>query len=415
MTRRTIFSVFFAVGLMWAGASCAQSGPVFSSGGPDAAAYGLAEAYPVGSRVVPVPQSSMVGHYTHFAEKFPHNTASRSSSPSRLGYGAKELALSYTHAGAAHDLADYLSRHPVTGLLIAQGTTILYEHYQYDRTGQDPFLSQSMAKTVTAMLIGIALRDGAIRSLDQTAAEYVPALAGTEYGKTPIRALLHMASGVAFKEVYDGPGDNQRLARALFTRPGAGAAAAVSMFNTRTAAPDTRFSYAGAETEVLGLVLNGAVNVPLTAYLRDRVWMPMGAEADATWTVDHSGLETAFCCISAVLRDWARLGLVLAHDGLWNGKQIVPKEFMLAATTPEFPFQRPGVATGYFGYGDQIWLLPGPRRQFALMGIHGQVILVDPASKLVLVHTAVRLKASRNPAAVELRALWGALVAKVGG
>ena len=140
---------------------------------------------------------------------------------------------SCSYVSANHDLADYLSRHPTTGLLIARGDTILYEHYQYSRTDRNPVLSQSMVKTIVAMLVGIAVQEGAIRSIDQPAADYVPALAGFEYGKTPIRALSHMASGVAFKEVYDAPGDNQLLGQMLFGRNNPGPAQAVTVFNKR--------------------------------------------------------------------------------------------------------------------------------------------------------------------------------------
>lgn len=393
----------------WAG------GPVFSNSGPDAAAYGAAEGYPIGSKAVPVPQSAMVGHYSHFADKYPRRVAARASTPSNWRRPEAEVSVTYTYAGTTHDLPDYLARHPVTGLLIAHGDTILFEHYQYARTDRDQFLSQSMAKTIVAMLMGIAVREGAIRSIDQPAADYVPVLAGSEYGKTPIRALLHMASGVVFKEVYDAPGDNQLLDQMLFGRNNPGAAQAVAMFNTREAPPDTRFHYAGAVSEVLGLVVSQAVKMPLTEYLRTRLWQPMGAEADAAWTIDTAGQETAFCCISAVLRDWARVGMMLAYDGAWNGRQIVPRQWVLDATTAQAPFLRPGLATPFFGYGYQVWLFPGPRRQFAFLGIHGQAIFVDPGLQLVLVHTAVRVKASQDPAALELRALWDALVAKVGG
>jgi CubicO group peptidase (beta-lactamase class C family) len=393
----------------WAG------GPVFSDTGPDSAAYGAAAGYPVGTRVAPVPQTFMVGHYSHFGEKYPSRVAAKARTPSVWQRVPEELSLNYTYKGARHDLPDYLSRHPATGLLIARHDTILFEHYQYGRTDRDPFLSQSMAKTIVAMLLGIAVQEGAIRSIDQPAADYVPALAGTEYGKTPIRALLHMASGVAFKEVYDAPGDNQRLNNMLFTRNNPGPAQAVAMFNTREAPVDTRFHYAGAESEILGLVVTQAVKMPLTEYLERKIWGPMGAEADASWTIDTSGQETAFCCVNAVLRDWARVGMMLANDGAFNGHQIVPRQWVLDATTVQATYQRPGTATPYFGYGYQVWLFPGPRRQFALLGIHGQSIFVDPELKLVLVHTAVRLKASQDPAAFELRALWQGLVESFGG
>lgn len=413
LTRRHLGCVFFLL-LTFSPPALAAADPVTSPTGPDAEAYGAAEDYPTGSRVQPVPQFSMVGHYSHFSELYRHRTIARAERPSALRRADRELSLTYTYRGIGHDLPDYLSRHPVTGLLIAKGDTILFEHYQYARTERDAFLSQSMAKTILAMLIGIAVGDGAIRSIDDPAAVYDPGLAGTEYGNTSIRALLHMASGVAFKEVYDAPGDNQRLNQALL-RPGAGTPEqAVAMFNTREAPAGTRFHYAGAETEVLGLVLTHAVKQSVSDYAQTRLWRPMGAEADASWLIDRSGQEEVFCCFTAILRDWARFGLMLAHDGAWNGRQIVPKGWVLEATTVAAPWLAPGVATRFYGYGYQLWLFPGPRRQFALLGIHGQAVFVDPGSGLVLAHTAVRLKASGDPAIPELWALWAALVERIG-
>lgn len=319
--------------------------PVFSDTGPDAAAYGSAAGYPIGpSMAAPLPQNILVGTYSHWGDKYPHHVVARPAVASALRRGAPELALSYSYRGVRHDLSDYLSRHPATGLSIARDDTILFEHYQYARTDRDKMLSQSMAKTIVAMLVGIAVHEGAIRSVDQPASDYVPAMAGTEYGKTPIRALLHMASGVAFRESYDTTGtDNERLSQMLFGRTGPGPARAVASFNTREAPPDTRFNYAGAETEVLGLVVSAATRMPLADYLRTRIWEPMGAEADATWTIDYTGQEVAYCCIGAVLRDWVRIGLLLAHDGA----HIVPKQWVLDMTTPQLDFQRPGAATKY--------------------------------------------------------------------
>jgi CubicO group peptidase (beta-lactamase class C family) len=418
LTRRSNFLVtWFCLGLavvlppqVWAEAS-----PVFSGSGPDAEGYGQAQGYLAGPRGVLVPQVNLVGHYSHFAEKYPSRVVARGGPVSSWRRADQELSLTYEYRGARHDLPDYLSRHPVTGLLIARGDTILFEHYQYACTDQDRFLSQSMAKTLVSMLIGIALDEGAIHSIDDPAAEYVPALAGTEYGKTPIRALLRMASGVAFTEVYDVPeGDLQRLGLLLFTRANPGPAQAVATFNQREVPPDTRFRYASIETEVLGLVLTGAVKMPLAEYLSSRIWRKLGAEADAAWTIDTTGQEVAYCCVNATLRDWARVGMMLANDGAWNAAQIVPRRWVLDATSADSLFQRPGIATGFFGYGNQVWLFPGPRRQFALRGLHGQTIFVDPAAKLVLVQTAVTLKANGEPAGTELRALWAALVAQKG-
>ncbi|HEY8290334.1 MAG TPA: serine hydrolase, partial [Acetobacteraceae bacterium] len=279
----------------------------------------------------------------------------------------------------------------------------------------DRFLSQSMAKTITAMLIGIAVQEGAIRSIDQPAADYVPGLAGTEYGKTPIRALLHMASGVAFNETYDGTDDIARLGRSLFSYGSPGAVRSVAMFDHRDVPPGTRFHYASIETEVLGLVLREAVHTTPADYLQSRIWQRIGTEADATWVTDANGQEATYCCFSATLRDWARFGLLLAHDGAWNGRQIIPRQWVLDATTAANPWLEPRTSPPRYGYGFQVWLLPGSRRQFALLGVHGQAIMIDPGAGLVLVHTAVRLKPSQDPAARELRVLWNALVARYAG
>ena len=417
--QRTLYWLFLAIVTSTVVAparrAVAEAGSVFSDTGPDAAAYGTAQNYPARRGGALLPQLFMVGTYSRYDTLYPYHLVAKPTAASPLRRAPEELTLSYRYRGASYTLDNYLDRNPATGLLIARDDTILFEHYRYGRTDRDRLLSQSMAKTITSMLLGIAVSDGAIRSIDQPAADYVPDLVGTEYGKTPIRALLHMASGVAFSEVYDGADDNAQLGRIRFGRNHPGAARALALFNNREAPPGTRFHYASSESQVLGLVIANAVHMPLAAYLQSRIWQKIGAEADATWVVDTAGTEVASCCFSATLRDWARFGLLLAHDGAWNGQQIIPRQWVLDATSVEAPYLAPGTATRTYGYGYQVWLRPGGRRQFALLGVHGQAIFVDPAARLVLVHTAVRLKAAADPAIAELIALWQALVARYGG
>jgi CubicO group peptidase (beta-lactamase class C family) len=266
------------------------------------------------------------------------------------------------------------------------------------------------------MLIGIAVSESKIRSIDEPASAYVPGLTNTEYGKTPIRDLLHMSSGIAFAENYDGSDDIAKLSRDLFGEPGKGPIASVAQFNTRIAPPGTKWSYSSADTEVLGLVLRAAIGEPIADYLGEKIWQAIGTEADASWTIDSSGQEAAFCCFNAVLRDYARLGRLLAHDGAWEGQQLIPRQWLFDATTvnPANAYLAPRTATSYFGYGYQVWLLPGGQRQFALIGIRGQMILVDPASKLVMVHTAVRQKPAEQAAFAETIALWLGVVEQLG-
>jgi CubicO group peptidase (beta-lactamase class C family) len=390
-------------------------GPVFSDSGPYAAEYGAAAGFAPGSLVTASQIEHLVATYSHFDELVKSRPVPRAATP-WLFKRAAEPAIAYTFRSEPRSIGDYLSRHPTTGLLIAKDDTILYEHYQYARTDHDRFLSQSMAKTITSMLIGIAVEEGKIKSIDDPVSAYVAGLANTEYGNTPIRDLLHMSSGVAFSETYDGHDDIAKLSRDLFGDPGKDPVASVAQFNTRSAPPGTKWYYASVETEILGLVLRAATGQPVADFLHDRIWDAIGTEADASWATDSTGQETTFCCFNATLRDYARFGRLLAHDGAWEGRQLIPRQWLLDATTvsPANPYLAPNVVTPYFGYGYQVWLLPGEPRSFVLLGIRGQMILVDPASRLVMVHTAVFRKPAEEDSLAEPLALWRAVVAQFG-
>jgi CubicO group peptidase (beta-lactamase class C family) len=257
---RLLLLVFLSI-LAFEGVVFAESGPVFSDTGPDAEAYGASKGYPVPPFEYPpgFRQDFMVGTYSHFDELHPMRTVPKPATPSILKRTAEEVVPVYNYDGRQKAIGDYLDAQPVTGLLIARDDTILFEHYRYARTDKDRFLSQSMAKTLTSLLVGIAVSEGAIHSIDDTAATYVSELAGTEYGATPLRALLLMSSGVAFHEQnYQPDEDIINLHRALLGKEAVGAIAALRQFNTRDAPPNTRLVYASSETEVLGLVVSRA-------------------------------------------------------------------------------------------------------------------------------------------------------------
>jgi len=223
-----------------------------------------------------------------------------------------------------------------------------------------------------------------------------------------------MAAGIAFQQDYTDTGDDTKFSRSVFQRGGPGPIPAIATFNTRVNPPDTVWNYANIDTEVLGLILTRATHQTLANLLQTQIWQPMGAEANATWGIDPSGQETAFCCFNATVRDYARLALLLAHDGARDGQQIIPRQYLLDATEPvtagSFRAVTPGARP--WGYGYQVWLMPGPRRTFVFEGINGQRIYVDPATRIVLVHTAVRAKATHNDGDIELTVLWNAVLAK---
>jgi len=388
---------------------------MLSATGPDADLYGAAENYPIKDTSLPFTPGNpltpkyRVGAFSHFDELHPTRLIRRAPTPWQFKRAEAEMSAAFCGR-----LSRYVSQSPVTGLLIAKEDRILFEHYQYGRTDRDLLLSQSMVKSIIGMLIGIAIGEGAIKSVDDTAETYVGGFRGSEYGKTSIRDLLHMSSGVEFGEENNNERDLNRLWNDMIVRNGdlqKTTISSITQFNVRIAAPGTRFFYASIEPDVLGLVLRYAVNQTLSDYLHDKVWGPIGAEADAKWLIDAQGLEVAHFGFNAVLRDYARLGRLLAHGGAWEGEQIVPAQWLMDATTvrDSDSYLLPGkaMAPQPFGYGYLLWLLPGTRRQFALVGAFGQRICIDPASKLVMVQTAVE----NTP---EVWRLWLAAVEQFG-
>jgi CubicO group peptidase (beta-lactamase class C family) len=431
--RQTVAALAATVACTLAGSSCASAepnspgrsqdctGPSFSATGPNAELYGAKEGYPLPDIMDarrqgdPWEPKYRVGAFTHLDQIYPTRLVQRAGSAWNFKCSTAEIY--YDFRGSRRSLIDYMSRNPVTGLLIAKDDQILFERYQFARTDRDRFVSQSMVKSIIGLLIGVAISDGAIKSLDDRPETYVRGFRGSEYGKTPIRDLLHMSSGVDFGETRDGGHDLKLLWNGMgiaFPTTKIGTVESIVQFNRRIAPPGTRFYYASIEPDVLGMVLQNVVNKSLSDYLREKVWEPIGAEADAKWLVDAEGFELAHFGFNAVLRDYARLGRLLAHDGTWEGKQIVPAQWMIDATTvrPLDAYLLPARANKKFGYGYLLWLFPGVRRQFALLGYKGQCICIDPISKLVMVQTALEApNASDNH---EAWALWSALVDQLG-
>ncbi len=387
-------------------------GPVFSPLG--APASGLVHdggAQPRADAVswMRVPQS--VDGFSRADELYPARSVAAPASPLPWRRPERAPGLVYDAAGGAGRVAldGYLDRNPATGLAIVKDDTLLVERYRYGRDDRHRFTSFSMAKTVVALLVGIAVEDGRIASIDDPAARYVPELAGSEYGRTPLRHLLTMSSGVAFREDYDGNDDISRLGRATVGGAGPGGAAAARLVDRRAAAPGARWSYASAETFVLALVLAGAVGEPVATYTSSRLWQPIGAEADASWLVAASGNAVGYMGFNAVLRDYARLARMLAAGGRAGDRQVVPARWLAAMARPHFTPRQTG---GFWGYGFQTRIIPDGDGRYALLGVRGQVTYVDPGRRLAMVHTAVRPQ-FRDPGAADTMALWRSLRGQV--
>jgi CubicO group peptidase (beta-lactamase class C family) len=380
---------YFGTGLL---AGIAASGAAMAA--PDEALLGKAEGYPV-CRLDDAnigPDRCLVGLFSHFDEAYPARKVARGGPVRKLERAPAEPAIRYdTPDGRHRDVDGYLANNRTMGLLVLHGDRLLVERYQYDRKPEQRFHSQSIAKTVVAMLVGIALQEGKIRSIDDLAQQYVPALADSPYGKTSLRHLLTMSSGVEYRETYKPGDDNATLTARTYKQQSAGGADTLAPFaaRVREVPAGTRFYYASSETQALALALRSAVGAPLADYLSEKIWKPMGAEADATWLIDAAGHEVGFVGLNCTLRDFGRLGLLLANGGVVERRQIVPAAWVRAMTTPDAPYLRVGAAMATHGYGYQTWLIDEHAPYFALLGIRGQAIFVDPVTKLVIVVIAV--------------------------
>jgi CubicO group peptidase (beta-lactamase class C family) len=188
----------------------------------------------------------------------------------------------------------------------------------------------------------------------------------------------------------------------------------------RHSAPGTLFRYASAESDVLGRVLTGATGRSMSELTSEWLWSSIGAEHDAYWRIGRDGQEGASGYFNASLRDWGRLGLLLARDGRVGERQVVPREYLLDATDParQPSAFRPGRATSFFGYGYQFWLLPLAERTFALQGVYGQALYVQPATGIVMVVTSVWKQPSGQQdlaPAQERNSLWYGVLRSLGG
>jgi CubicO group peptidase (beta-lactamase class C family) len=389
---------------------------------PDEALLGKERAYPVGNAGSWFANPYRVGSWSAMdkVKGLPTRAVSRGTGAAAPLPAAKAPpAIHYRYRNLGYSLDDYLDRQRVTGLIIIKNGEIVAERYRYGRGESARFLSFSMAKSVTSMLVGIALDKGVIASLDDPAQKYATDLARSAYGATRIRDLLHMSSGLVFTERYDGADDVARMSRAAAT----GQPPVLEVLRSvgeRHAPPGEKFVYASAESEVLGRVLAGASGRSVADLTSEWIWQPLGAEQDAFWVLSRDGQERTSGYFNASLRDWGRLGWMMAQDGRMAGRQIVPREYVLAATDAQ---QQPGAfrprkATPYFGYGLQFWLFPMRERTFAFQGVHGQAVFVQPSSGIVMVQTAVYEAASgrQDPAPFQERtAFWLGVLESLGG
>ncbi|MDJ0921417.1 MAG: serine hydrolase [Henriciella sp.] len=326
-------------------------------------------------------------------EFYPTSIVQASSAPKSFPEGAAfTLPAAFDFEGTPSRTETFLTETDTSALLVLQNGNMRLEHYDLTGGRDVPWLSWSMAKSVISALIGIAVDDGDIESLQDPVTKYVPALKGSGYDGVAIKDILQMSSGVSWDEDYsDHDSDINRFAR-TFAFGGSFTEFAATLDPARE--PGAYKLYNSIDTQVLGLLLASATGQSVTAYMQERLWDPLGAESNARWILDGDEVEMSFGGLNATARDYAKLGELYRNKGVVGATRIFSKDWFTASVTPDAEYLEPGgkalpgAPHGYghnLGYGYQWWVLDGDEGEFAAMGIYNQFIYVNPSVDLVIV------------------------------
>lgn len=326
-----------------------------------------------------------VADFRNMSAFFHAATVRAAATASALPQGAQvDLPAVFDFHGARIDTASFLTLTDTTGLIIIKDDKVVFERYFRGTDAHTRTAAWSVSKSFASALVGIAVGEGQIHSIEDPVTRYVPELAGSAYDGVRIKDVLQMSSGARWSDDPTDPhSEIVRFGRAVAFARSLDAFAATL---TRDRAPGTYLRYNSMDTQVLGMVLRRATGMSLATYLSRRLWQPLGMEEDAYYLTDREGVEFAAGGLSATLRDYARFGLLYAHNGNWRGVQIVPPEWVRAATTPDAPQLMPGPRASsaeVWGYGYH-WWIPDLRGDYLAVGVFNQFIYVNPRERLVI-------------------------------
>jgi CubicO group peptidase (beta-lactamase class C family) len=303
---------------------------------------------------------------------------SRISLPARFAFG-----------GSILQTATFLDYTNTTGLIVLYDGHVVFEEYYCGETRATPHISWSVSKSFVSALVGIALAEGHIRNIMDPVTDYVPILKDSGYDNVPLKHVLQMSSGIRFNESYANFfSDINRMGRTLALRR----SIADFIRSLRSARPSgTVLNYVSMDTQVLAMVLCEATGKSLAELTQEKLWKPAGMEADAYWLTDATGMELGFGCLNAVLRDYARFGLLYMNQGRRGETQIVPAHWVQESIAPDAPHLMPGddvTSEAGLGYGYQWWVPPRSDGDYCAIGIYNQFIYVDPRRRVVIAKTS---------------------------
>ena len=326
-------------------------------------------------------------NFNRMHEMFPVKTMPAAKRATSFELGSPiELPSNFHFRGDLIETAAFLTRTDTGAMLVINDGQITFEQYWLSGGQQQTWLSMSVAKSFISALIGIAVEQGHIDDINQPITDYVPELFGSAYDNVRIKDILQMSSGASWNEDYGDPAsDISRFSR-IFALGGS-----MNAFTATLNAefpPGTYNRYNSIDTQALGMLLTNAVGRPISEYMTQMLWHPMGAENQAYWLTDSADMEMAFAGLNATARDYAKLGEMYRLGGLFNGRQIVPAQWVQASITPDAPHLIAGdnsASDWPLGYGYQWWIPQGDQGEFMAIGVYNQFIYVAPASNTVIV------------------------------
>ena len=275
------------------------------------------------------------------------------------------------------DVDAYMKAQRTAGLVILQDGKVRMEKYGLDFTAQGKWTSFSVAKSFTSTMVGAAIKDGYIKSIDDKVSAYILDLKGSAYDDVTIKQLLTMTSGVKWNEDYTDPKSDVALFNLHKAEKGMDVTVSYMRKLPREAPAGTKWVYKTGETNLIGVLVSSATKKTLSSYLSEKVWAPFGMEQDATWLLGSTGHEISGCCIQASTRDYARFGAFIMGGAKINGVGILPDDWLAPATSKQADIGMAGK-----GYGYQWWTYDDG--SFAAQGIFGQGIFIDPKRNLVI-------------------------------
>jgi len=299
-------------------------------------------------------------------------------------------------------LGVYLEQLKSIGLVVIQNKEIVFEKYWKGYSDSSLSGSFSMAKSITSLLIGAAIHEGKINSVNDPVVKYLPEFAEGEKAKVKIVDLLTMSSGTDWNESYANP-----LSETTELYYG------TDIYKTATAVniikpPGTYHFYKSGDTQLLGLIVEKATGKSLSDYAAEKLWKPLGAEHNALWSLDNKdGNEKAYCCFNSNARDFARIGQLMLDSGKVNGVSIIDSAYFSAAVTPCLIKDENNIPCNYYGY--QWWIIPEQQNIFYARGILGQYIICIPGKNMIIVRLGEERDDKINNVPIEVNKLitWG--------